>query len=826
MKNKYIPALVMALSAFGSSNLAMALNDGLAVSQTQVIEAEIADILLNEGWDYYATPVHEPGQVKQAADPVGVNLPHTWNAFDPTDSVPGYRRDASWYRKQLQIDPDAIGQRYLLYFEGANMTADVYVNGQRAGGHVGGYLGFETDITDYLDSGGSNEILVRVDNAINRQIIPSQKADFVLFGGLTRDVYLRVRPNNFIASLQIDTPAVSSQAANATATVSVKQYATADGPLMLELEARLKGDVVARAGVGFDSAGEQSRVQIKLPEIANPALWSPDSPNLYTLDAVLKDGKGKVLHRVSGRFGLRWFGFAEDGSFELNGARLLLRGTHRHEEHAGYGAAMPNELHVRDMQMIKDIGANFVRLAHYPQDPAVYQAADELGLILWDELPWCRGGLGDDVWKENTESMLREMITQNRNHPSIFFWSLGNEIYWEPDFEGGGDESALNAYLQHLNNIVHEMDPSRLTSIRKYYAGSDIVDVFSPSIWAGWYGGGYHQYEEALLAAQKKYPALLHMEYGGSSHVGRSNSNPPGGDGLKGGQLSVTEMVNQSGVVSIARYGDWSESYIVDLFDWHLKVSESLPNFGGNAQWAFKDFATPLRPENALPYINQKGLVDRQGRPKEAYWVFKSYWTTDPAFCHIYGHNWTQRHGEKDSSQRIRVYCNTESAQLTLNGVALDEKTKDPAKFPASGLFWDVNFKEGENSLSVNGRSPGGLEVSDKLTIHYSEQAYGNLADIRLSSKRLDDGLILIEAVAVDQDGQRVHSSHERVYFSHTNAGTGGRLLEAYGTPDKSSIIEMANGYASILFDPSDDGGEAVIEVRSQAFKGAYIRLP
>ena len=825
MKIQYIQALTLVLMAFGSPDLTAASYDGLPVSQTQVIEAEKADVLLNGGWDYYATPVDEPGQVTQAADPVAVNLPHTWNAIDPTDSVPGYRRDASWYRKQLQIAPGPAGQRYLLYFEGANMTADVYVNGQRAGGHIGGYLGFEIDITDYLNSGGGNEILVRVDNGIDRQIIPSQKADFVLFGGLTRDVYLRVRPNNYIASLQIDTPSVSSQAATATATVSVKQYATANGPLHLEIEARQKDDVVARAVVEVESVDGQTSVQVKLPEIENPALWSPDSPNLYTLDAVLKDGDGEVLHRASGRFGLRWFGFAVDGSFELNGEQLLLRGTHRHEEHAGYGAAMPNELHVRDMQMIKDIGANFVRLAHYPQDPSVYQAADELGLILWDELPWCRGGLGDEVWKENTESMLREMITQNRNHPSIFFWSLGNEIYWEPDFEGGGDESALNDYLQHLNNIAHEMDPSRLTSIRKYYAGWDIVDVFSPSIWAGWYGGGYHQYEDALLAAQKKYPALLHMEYGGSSHVGRSNTNPPSGDGLQGGQLSVTEMVNQSGVVSIAKYGDWSESYIVDLFDWHLKVSESLPNFGGNAQWAFKDFATPLRPENSLPYINQKGLVDRQGRPKEAYWVFKSYWTTDPAFCHIYGHNWTERHGEKGSTQRIRAYCNTPSAQLTLNGVALEEKTKDPSLFPASGLVWDVNLQEGENSLSVIGRSAGGPEVSDVLTINYTEKAYDKLADIRLSSKRLDDGLILIEAVAVDKDGQRVHSSRERVYFSHTNAGTGGMLLEDYGTPDKSSIIEMANGYASILFDPSDDGGEAVIEVRSQTFKGAYIRL-
>jgi len=797
-----------------------------ASESAQLITTENGDVLLNPGWDYYAIALQNPSELNRQQGSVKVDLPHTWNAFDPTDTQPGYRRDASWYRKQLQLSPDARGGRYLLYFESANMTADVYVNGQRAGGHVGGYLGFEIDVSDLLDQEGINEILVRVDNGINRQIIPSQKADFVLFGGLTRDVFLRVRPQNYISSIQIDTADVSVQTATALTTVSVRQHGKSEGPVRLEFEVQRRGQVVARAESQLESGTVPGSVQVRLPEIENPALWSPDTPNLYDLKVVLKDGNGNILHQVSDQFGFRWFGFNDEGAFELNGERLLLRGTHRHEEYAGLGAALPNELHIRDMQMIKDIGANFVRLGHYPQDPVVYETADELGLIIWDELPWCRGGLGDEVWKENTEFMLREMITQNRNHASVFFWSLGNEIYWEPDFEGGGEETALNEYLQHLNDIAHEMDPSRLTAIRKYYAGSDIVDVFSPSIWAGWYGGGYHQYEAALLDAQKKYPAMLHMEYGGSSHVGRSNSNPPPGGGLEGGQLSVTEMVNQSGVVSIAKFGDWSESYIVDLFDWHLKVSESLPNFGGNAQWAFKDFATPLRPENALPYINQKGLVDRQGRPKEAYWVFKSYWTKDPAFCHIYGHSWLQRHGEKGSTQRVRVYCNTDSAQLTLNNVVLDEKTRDLKAFPASGLFWDVSFKPGLNKLSVAGRSSAGALVSDELEIEYSEDDYGKMADILLGSTQLDDGLILIEALVVDSNGNRVHSSNERVYFSHVNEGTGGVLLESYGTPDKSAIIEMANGRAAILFDPSDDGGKAVIEIRSQSFKGKTIVVP
>ena len=285
-------------------------------------------------------------------------------------------------------------------------------------------------------------------------------------------------------------------------------------------------------------------------------------------------------------------------------------------------------------------------------------------------------------------------------------------------------------------------------------------------------------------------------------------------------------MVNQSGVVSVARGGDWSESYIVDLFDWHLSVSESLPGFGGNAQWAFKDFATPLRPENAIPYINQKGLVDREGRPKEAWWVFRSRWTTDPAFCHIYGHSWPERHGEPGATQRIRVYCNTGAAQLSLNGEVLDKKRRDPDVFPAGGLYWDVKLNEGVNRLEASGFSGGKVVATDSLDIRYSESKYGKAADIRLSSAPAEDGLVRIEAVLVDGKGRRVHSAQDRIYFSHANPESGGVLLQDFGTPDKSAVIELANGRAEILFDPRGKSVPAVIEARTQSLKGAWIRLP
>jgi len=202
--------------------------------------------------------------------------------------------------------------------------------------------------------------------------------------------------------------------------------------------------VLAEKKVNVSKAINGNKIQ--LPTLKNPKLWSTANPNLYQVKTQILY-KDNVVDEKIETIGYRWFRFDDYGAFYLNGERLLLRGTHRHEEHAGYGAAMPNELHVRDIEQIKGIGANFLRLGHYPQDPVVYEMCNKLGIIVWDELPWCRGGMGTEQWQANTERLLEEQITQNYNHPSILFWSLGNEIYWLPDFENGDDENRLSSYL-------------------------------------------------------------------------------------------------------------------------------------------------------------------------------------------------------------------------------------------------------------------------------------------------------------------------------------------------------------------------------------------
>ncbi|MBX2871060.1 MAG: DUF4982 domain-containing protein, partial [Saprospiraceae bacterium] len=361
-------------------------------------------------------------------------------------------------------------------------------------------------------------------------------------------------------------------------------------------------------------------------------------------------------------------------------------------------------------------------------------------------------------------------------------------------------------------------DPHRFTSIRKYYEGSHLVDVFSPSIWSGWYAGAYKNYQKAIEDQRKRYDRFLHMEYGGSSHVGRHTETPIDGEG----QVNPNEWaeeINQVNVKNVAKRGDWTENYIVDLFDWHLGISETTDWFAGNAQWAFKDFGTPLRPENPIPFVNQKGLVDRSGKPKDAYYVFKSYWSNDP-FVYVESSTWTERSGPKGKARNISVFSNCKRVELIHKGRSLGQKTRDPKAFPAAGLNWDVLFESGENLLIAKGYQQNKLVASDTLNIHYSYQRSGSPANIVLTSSKLDNGNYLIEAQAVDKAGKRVLDYEERVYFSKDGPA---QLLINYGTPSRSQVIEMANGRAAIELVPSP--GRTTIEARNQNFKGSYLTL-
>src|SRR5215469_12716791 len=270
-------------------------------------------------------------------------------------------------------------------------------------------------------------------------------------------------------------------------------------------------------------------------------------------------------------------------TFKLNGQRLLLRGTHRHEDHAGYAAAMPDDLIDEEMHLIKDMGANFIRLAHYQQSRRILDLCDRLGILVWEEIPWCRGG-------------------------------LGNENDWPTEYPEI-DHQKIRAYLTELRDLSHQLDPSRMTTIRRCDFCRDIPDVYSPSIWAGWYSGTYPEYQKSLETQREHVKHLFHAEWGADSHAGRHSENPDKvlaaiatGHGTDERGMAY---LHTGGEARVSRDGDWSETYACNLFDWHLKVQETLDWFTGSAQWVFKDFTTPLRVDNPVPRVNQKGVIER-----------------------------------------------------------------------------------------------------------------------------------------------------------------------------------------------------------------------
>ena len=266
---------------------------------------------------------------------------------------------------------------------------------------------------------------------------------------------------------------------------------------------------------GILPLGDQLLAKMK---IKNPVLWDVDVPQLYTCELTVKTPDQTFT--TEERFGFRHTEFKDKGPFFLNGKRLLLRGTHRHEDHAGVAQAMTEDMMRREMRMMKDMGVNFIRLGHYQQSEIILDLCDELGILVWEEIPWCRGGLGGDVYKKQARRMLANMIVQHHNHPAVIIWGLGNENDWPNDFNTF-DKSAIRAFMKELHDMAHRLDDTRMTAIRRCEFCNDIVDVYSPSIWAGWYRGVFTDYKSISEQEMQKVKHFLHVEWGGDSHARR-----------------------------------------------------------------------------------------------------------------------------------------------------------------------------------------------------------------------------------------------------------------------------------------------------------------
>ena len=758
-----------------------------------------------------------------------VSLPHCVNERDAVDPDVNYYQGPAWYRTQMKIENPYKDGRTLLHFEGAGQKTNVYVYTTLVGSHVGGYDEWTVDITDAVDAfkktdvfqdqfKGKIPISIRTDNSRDLEMIPSDLSDFNLYGGIYRYLNLIYEPTLSIGKLfahaevdslgKIGKLSIKTRLYNpgniSSAKVSVRLI-DPSGKIIQHQEKEirdLKGDISITDFI-----------------VKKPQLWSIEKPALYTTETTLKTTDG-VFTR-SDKVGFRHFTFVTKGPFLLNGKRLLIRGTQRHEDQAGVAAAMTEDMIRKEMIMIKEMGANFIRLAHYQQSRIVLNLCDSLGILVWEEIPWCRGGVGKDIYKQQARRMLTNLIEQHYNHPSVIIWGLGNENDWPGDFPEF-DKEKIRSFMKELNGVAHHLDPSRKTAIRRCDFCKDIVDVYSPSIWAGWYRGVYTEYKKITEEEFKTVDHFLHMEWGGDSHAGRNSENPDkalqkvkatGEADERAGDASLF-----GGAARVSKDGDWSESYICNLFDWCLKEQETMPRLTGAAQWIFKDFSTPVRPDNPIPYVNQKGVVQRDLTKKEGYYVFQSYWTTKP-MAHIYGHSWPVRWGDEGEEKMVKVYSNCDEAELFVNGKSYGIKKRNSQDFPAAGLRWNVVFNKGKNHVNVVAKK-GNENVRDEINFQYQTEKWGKPAKAIIEKISEENDTTTIEVKLFDGKNIQCLDAKNWVRFGLTGNG---KLIDDMGTTTGSSYIQMYNGRAVIQVKANN--GHSVVSANVDGAPTVFLKL-
>lgn len=802
--------VILTLTFFSLSVYCQLPNSKKTLSDWEFVKGDLANV-----WEAFRP-------VKQSKLPnwTTVSAPHCYNAFDAVDPDVPYYQGPGWYRTFIEVDNPFENGRTVLYFEGAGQKTEIYLYTTKISEHVGGYDEFSVDLTEAISAYQANfpnsreiPIAVRCDNSRDAEMIPSDLSDFNLYGGLYRSVNLVYLPEVNISRVQSDY-SLSNDLKKAEISIKAVLNTKNSHPTTFTIQ------LLNSANKEIKKLDVELETWNGIKEIANfslknPSLWHPDSPALYKL-IISIDGKQSITKNI----GFRKVEFIEKGPLHVNGERLLLRGTHRHEDHAGLGAAMSKELMRAEMLLMKEMGVNFIRLGHYQQSSYILDLCDSLGIFVWEEIPWCRGGLGGDLYQEQARRMLTNMITHHYNHPSVIIWGLGNENDWPGDFDEF-DTLKIQEFMSELNDLAHSMDPKRKTAIRRCDFCKHIIDIYSPSIWAGWYRGKYINYKKVSYSEAMEVNHFLHVEWGASNHAGRHSENPDVGlDQIRslGADERDGDFLMTGGSARVSKDGDWSETYACNLIDWHLKEQENMDWLTGTAYWPFKDFSTPLRPENPVPYVNQKGVVQRDLRKKEAFYVFQSYWTGEP-MAHLYGHTWETRWGKKDEEKLIKVYSNCDKAEVFLNGKSLGTKERNSQDFPGAGLRWKTSFKEGQNTVKVVAEK-GESIVVDEINFNYQIQNWGKPYALRLKELNRVGDTILLEARIYDEKGIFCPDAKNAVEFSITGDGY---LLDNMGTWDGSRKIQLYNGRAMIKVKLT--GRKAVLGVSSDNIETGFINI-
>ena len=666
-------------------------------------------VTLNDGWRYADGPI--AGAQAPEFDDDGwtrVHLPHTWNADDAMAKGGAYRRGEGWYRRTLDLDPGLEGRRLFLYFEGANQVAELFVNGTAVGTHVGGYTAFAFEITGQVRFDAPNVLAVRVDNAHDPDI-PPLNADFTFFGGIYRDVWLIATDpvhvdvlDHAAPGLYVDTPELSAE----RATVRVRGAVVNRSPSGQRLELVLRvtdpdGREVATFHSRLDvTAGGRAPFEATSGPIAKPRLWSPDRPALYRVATEVRSGR-EPRDRVEVPLGFRWFRFDAQEGFFLNGERLALHGSNRHQDLAGHGNALSDAAHRRDVERVKDTGFNFLRLAHYPQDPAVLAATDALGLVVWEEIPVVNRVSLSETFADLAERMLVEMIRQHSNHPSILMWGYMNEaLQQRPTPTPEGYVQGLVALARRLEARARAEDPGRATataiSLHEIADGSglqDVPQILGLNLYFGWYYRDLDAWGPFLDDLHARHPGrpLLISEYGAGSDE------------------RVHALAPRAFDFSVEHQQRFHESAFAAL--------RARPYVAGTAVWNQFDFASAGR-QDTKAALNQKGLYFHDHQPKDIAHYYRAVLRAEPVL-HIAAREWTTRAGSRagDAEQPIVVYSNLDAVELWVNG-----KSQGRVRPENATARWTVRLRDGDNRIEAHGIRDAD-ELRDGLTIRYHDRS-------------------------------------------------------------------------------------------------------
>lgn len=587
---------------------------------------------------------------KPGAAPQAVTLPHTWNAKDGTDGGNDYYRGTCTYTKEFAAPAHADGEEVWLEFEGAAMSAAVTLNGQELARHAGGYATFRVNLTPALDA--QNTLTVTVDNSANRTVYP-QKADFTFYGGIYRDVHMLIVPqshfalNNHGAPALRVTPEVADDYKSAAVTVEAVCENTPDGTAV-----RFRVE-----GVGEATAPVQGGKTVAVFQMENVHLWDGVAdPYLYQVEATLPSGD-----TVAVNFGCRKIDFKPDTGFWLNGKNVRLVGAARHQDRAGLGNALTAAEHEEDMQILRDMGANTVRLAHYQHAQYFYDLCDKYGLVAWAEIPYITEHMPEA--NANALSQMEELVLQNYNHPSIICWGLSNEI----TTTGGVNEDMIATH-HALNDLCHRLDATRPTTMAHVFMLDpndpfvQLPDICSYNLYYGWYLGELQQNDEFFDTFHANHPdrVIGLSEFGADANPAYQSARP--------------------------ERGDWSESYQAVYHEHMLKMWSERPYIWAMHVWNGFDFGADGRGEGGKPGQNQKGLVtfDRKTK-KDAYFIYKAYLSSDP-FVHLCGRRYANR---AENETEIKIYSNQPRVTLFVDGKEFAAQDGDKIfKFtvPISGI--------------------------------------------------------------------------------------------------------------------------------------------